>query len=73
MADAWSFGLTCRYSGGRRSIHSQDRHVVAAVASLNVSFGPGLPTRTGAIRMGRGSNSIEWLTIVGNLASASGN
>ena len=37
------------------------------VASLNVSFG-----RTGAIRMGRGSNSIEWLTVLGNLLSASG-
>ena len=42
------------------------------LASLNVSFGAGLPTRTGAIRMGRGSNSIEWLTVLGNLLSASG-
>jgi len=28
--------------------------------------------RTGAIRIGRGSNSISWLTILGNPASASG-
>jgi hypothetical protein len=30
------------------------------------------PGRTGAIRMGLGSNSISWLTILGNRASASG-
>ena len=28
--------------------------------------------RTGAIRIGRGSNSISWLTVVGNTTSASG-
>src|SRR5262249_35619769 len=36
-------------------------------SSLNVAFG-----RTGAIRIGRGNNSIEWLTIAGNLLSAAG-
>lgn len=27
---------------------------------------PGAPVRTGAIRMGKGYNSIEWLTVIGN-------
>jgi hypothetical protein len=40
------------------------------LSSFNVSFGPGVPTRTGAIRIGRGSNAIEWLTIIGNVHSA---
>lgn len=40
--------------------------------SLNLSFGVNVPTKTGAIRMGRGSNSIEWLTVEGNLNSAAG-
>ena len=36
------------------------------------SFNPplGIPSaRTGAIRMGRGSNKIEWLTVIGNASS----
>jgi len=37
------------------------------LSSLNVALG-----RTGSIRIGRGSNSIEWLTIVGNLLAAAG-
>jgi hypothetical protein len=36
-------------------------------SAFNVSFG-----RTGAIRIGRGSNTVEWLTIVGNPAAAAG-
>jgi hypothetical protein len=32
-----------------------------SAASLNVSFG-----RTGPIRVGRGSNAVEWLTVLGN-------
>lgn len=44
------------------------------VASLNVPLGPPLPAlnRTGPIRMGRGTNSVEWLTIIGNPAAAAG-
>lgn len=37
------------------------------VASFNAPFG-----RTGSIRMGRGSNAVEWLTIIGNPAAAAG-
>lgn len=37
------------------------------VSSFNVSFG-----RTGPIRIGRGSNTVEWLTIAGNPAAAAG-
>lgn len=36
-------------------------------AAFNVSFG-----RTGPIRIGRGNNAVEWLTIVGNPAAAAG-
>jgi hypothetical protein len=35
--------------------------------SFSVSFG-----RTGAVRIGRGSNTIEWLTVLGNPAAAAG-
>lgn len=38
--------------------------------SFDVDFGAGLPRRTGAIRMGRGRNAIEWMTIKGNGFSA---
>lgn len=37
------------------------------VSAFNVSFG-----RTAPIRIGRGSNAVEWLTIVGNPAAAAG-
>jgi hypothetical protein len=37
------------------------------VSAFNVSFG-----RTAPIRIGRGSNTVEWLTIVGNPAAAAG-
>lgn len=36
-------------------------------SAFNVSFG-----RTGPIRIGRGSNTVEWLTIIGNPAAAAG-
>jgi hypothetical protein len=36
-------------------------------SAFNVSFG-----RTSPVRVGRGSNAIEWLTIVGNSAAAAG-
>jgi hypothetical protein len=36
-------------------------------SSFNAPFG-----RTGSIRMGRGSNAIEWLTVIGNPAAAAG-
>jgi hypothetical protein len=36
-------------------------------STFNVSFG-----RTAPIRIGRGSNTVEWLTIVGNPAAAAG-
>lgn len=36
-------------------------------SSFNVSFG-----RTGPVRIGRGSNTIEWLTVLGNPAAAAG-
>ena len=44
------------------------------LASLNVPLGAPLPplNRTGPIRMGRGKNSVEWLTILGNPAAAAG-
>ena len=37
------------------------------MAAFNVSFG-----RTAPIRIGRGSNTVEWLTIIGNPAAAAG-
>jgi len=37
------------------------------VASFNVPFG-----RTASIRLGRGSNAVDWLTIKGNTAAAGG-
>ena len=37
------------------------------VSAFNVSFG-----RTAPIRIGRGSNTVEWLTIVGNPGAAAG-
>lgn len=70
-----------RPNGGRLELQlnmslygtSGDRSAVVIDASalpasaFNVSFG-----RTAPVRMGRGSNSIEWLTIVGNSAAAGG-
>jgi hypothetical protein len=55
------FGLA-----GDRSAVVIDTSALPA-ASLNVSFG-----RTGSIRIGLGSNAIEWLTVLGNPIAASG-
>lgn len=43
-------------------------------ASLLVPFSPPVPSpnRTGPIRMGRGKNSVEWLTIIGHPQAAAG-
>ena len=51
---------------GDRSAVVIDASALPATA-FNVSFG-----RTAPIRLGRGSNSVEWLTIVGNTAAAGG-
>jgi hypothetical protein len=51
---------------GDRSAVVIDASALPASA-FNVSFG-----RTAPIRIGRGSNGIEWLTIVGNAAAAGG-
>ena len=44
------------------------------VASLRVPFSPPVPSpnRTGPIRIGRGKNAVEWLTVIGNPAAAGG-
>jgi hypothetical protein len=51
---------------GDRSAVVIDASTLPASA-FNVSFG-----RTAPVRIGRGSNSVEWLTIVGNSAAAAG-
>jgi hypothetical protein len=51
---------------GDRSAVVIDASALPASA-FNVSFG-----RTAPVRIGRGSNGIEWLTIVGNAAAAAG-
>jgi len=51
---------------GDRSAVVIDASALPASA-FNVSFG-----RTAPVRVGRGSNTIEWLTIVGNSAAAAG-
>lgn len=70
-----------RPNGGRLELQrdmslygmTDDRAAVVIDASglpasaFNVSFG-----RTGPIRIGRGNNTVEWLTIVGNPAAAAG-
>jgi hypothetical protein len=72
-------GGGARPNGGRLELQQDmslygvtgDRSAVVIDASalpasaFNVSFG-----RTAPVRIGRGSNSIEWLTIVGNAAAA---
>ena len=74
-------GGTARPNGGRLEFQrdmslygvTDDRAAVVIdasalpVSTFNVSFG-----RTAPIRIGRGSNTIEWLTIVGNPAAAAG-
>lgn len=44
------------------------------LASLNVPFSPPVPSpnRTSPIRMGRGKNTVEWLTVIGNPLAVAG-
>jgi hypothetical protein len=44
------------------------------LASLNVPFSPPVPSpnRTSPIRLGRGKNTVEWLTVIGNPLAVAG-
>lgn len=53
---------------GDRSAVKIDTSLLPPESFTNVTSA----SRTGAIRMGRGSNSISWLTVAGNRTSASG-
>jgi len=53
-------------AGGDPSTVTIDASSLPA-SSFNVPFG-----RTGPVRIGRGSNTIEWLTVLGNPAAAAG-
>jgi hypothetical protein len=59
-------GMSLYGVSGDRSAVVIDASSLPATA-FNVSFG-----RTAPVRIGRGTNTIEWLTIVGNTAAAAG-
>jgi hypothetical protein len=81
VLSATNAGGTARVNGGRLELQPDmslygltgDRSAVVIDAralptiSFNVSFG-----RTGPIRIGRGSNAVEWLTVLGPPTAAAG-
>ena len=59
-------GMALSGSAGDRSAVTIDMSALP-LASFNVALG-----RTSAIRIGRGNNAVQWLTILGNANSAAG-
>ncbi len=72
VLSATNAGGGARQNGGRLEMQLDmslvdARSLPASSFSKNISFG-----RTGVVRIGRGSNTVEWLTILGNPDAAAG-
>src|SRR5689334_12403788 len=65
-------GMSLIGVNGNQSAVKIDATSLPAGSFKDLTIGGLTKQNTGAIRIGRGSNSIEWLTIVGNSNSASG-